>query len=600
MSAVLREIVAKLGFEVNSAGFKRANDGIERIKRSVQTFDVRLRASQGRASAFGQSAGSGMAVATRGVQGLSASVSNLQSMLLKLGLGFGFGSLIKQMVTLASDANETDNVLEQVFGAEGAARVKGWAASTSKEIGRSRYTLREYAGQLGAMLEPMVGSASKAQEMSTTFAKLSVDLASFFNTADDDALAALKSGLAGETEPLRRYGIVLLDATLQEYAHTQGIHKKITAMSNAEKVELRYRYILAHTTKAQGDAARTADGFANSSRALKDNLKDLGTTLGQRLLPYAGQLIRWGNQAIRVFKDFADTSNILEGVLLTLGGAFLAMNAGAIAGLAVPLALLIGFAMALDEIKTLLDGGTSRIGIWLDKWKGIGTADKLVREFRELLEDFDKHMPDFLGAWDLWAHKIDNVAKRVQALAEVIAKLPIKFLDTVTFNAAIRKARGGQDAAEGRTAARGVQNTTMSLEEDIATGDREAFDIIRADVAKRAQDRADRARAEHMYPNSPLRPEFQGPGDLPGFTDRLQQSYGVLRPRDDVQFGRARVPVPVSARPAAAAGATTNVTVNNGPVTVNAGSQSDARASKQAIERERRKTKDELERQGAR
>jgi hypothetical protein len=598
MSAVLRELVAKLGFEVDDAGFKRANAGVERIKRSVQTFDLSLRASRGRAGEFGQAAGSGMAVATRGVEGLSASVNSLQSMMLKLGLGFGFGSLIKQMVTLASDANETDNVLEQVFGTEGAARVKGWAATTSKEIGRSRYTLREYSGQLGAMLEPMVGSASKAQEMSTTFAKLSVDLASFFNTADDDALLALKSGLAGETEPLRRYGIVLLDATLQEYAHTQGIHKKITAMTNAEKVELRYRYILAHTTKAQGDAARTADGFANSSRALKDNMKDLGTTLGQRLLPYAGQLIRWGNSAIRVFKEFAETSNILEGTLLTLGGAFLAMNAGALAGLAVPLALLIGFAMALDEIKTLLDGGTTRLGIWLDKWQGIGTTDKLVRQFRETLEDFDKHMPDFLGAWDIWAHKIDNVAKRVQALAESISKLPIKFLDQITFNAAIRKSRGVQDEAEGR-AARGLNAPQMTLEQDIEAGDDEAFATIRAEVAKRQQDRADRERAERMYPNSPLRPEFQPTGDLPGFTDRLEQSYGVLAPRDDVQFGRARVPVPVSARAAPAAGAT-NITVNNGPVTVNAGNQSDARASKQAIERERRRTKDELERTGAR
>src|SRR5262245_43796515 len=388
---VLRELVAKLGFEVDKKQWDNANAGVERVKAGVTALDGRLRDARGRfvgaggaaakmagqfrdangrlREANGRFVGTGAAtgVATAGVAKLSGAVGTLQSGLLQLGLGLGIGALFAKMTKLASDANETDNVLREVFGTEGANEIRDWAQTTSKWLGRSEFTLRANAGALGAMLEPMTGSAEKAKMMSKDIGALAIDLASFFNTADDDALIALKAGLSGETEPLRRYGVVLLDATLQEFAHTKGIHKKIQAMTVAEKTELRYQFIMANTKKAQGDAHRTLNGFANAWRAFTDNIKDFGTRTGQILLGPAGKLIEWGNAAISTFLEVSRKSSIMEASLITLAGAFALLKAEAALALAGPLITFAALALLIDDVNVLFTGGQSAIGRWLDE-----------------------------------------------------------------------------------------------------------------------------------------------------------------------------------------------------------------------------------------
>jgi hypothetical protein len=612
---VLRELIAKLGFEVNGAQFRTADGLVARLKGTVGDVDSRVDRARRGFLGLGRSAAQGGA----GVQALGGSLAGVQGALARLGLGFGFGAVVRQMVKLASDANETDNVLDQVFGAQGAARVKDWADSTSKEIGRSKFTLRDYAGQLGAMLEPMTGSAAKAQGMSQDLAKLSVDLASFFNTADDDALAALKSGISGEIEPLRRYGIVMIDATLQEYARTQGIHKKITAMTVAEKTELRYHYIMAKTTKAQGDAARTATGFANASRALKDNLKDLGTTTGQRLLPVAGKLISWGNDAIRIFKEVAERSNIVESVLATLAGGFVALNAAAIAGLIVPLGLVLLIAGAVDEIKTMMDGGTTVLGEWLDKWQGVGTTNKLVHDLKDGMADFAKAVPDMKAAWEVFKGAVDDTAKRLERMIELLGLVPVKTLALITGYASVTgqtkdRATGATITAgeyyarplidSSRAAGRGLLAPLASMSEETAQDRADRERNILGDAQRRKQVRDDADRAAGLYPNAPLRPEFRGPGDLPGFVRALDQSYGVLRmpdaDPDQVLPGRATVRAPASS--AAPAPSVSQVSVTQGDIHIHvgggAGAKDAARAAKQAAKLERRVTLDAVKRGG--
>lgn len=450
---VLRELAVSLGYQIDAQQWRAAQQATEQLKRGMQGLEqagrsaargarglpaalgsagrsvmaragglfapaplqqpvraVRARAANGRFLPAGSAnqlfGGGGGGIGAVGaaasnalapVNALGASVGTLQQNLMRLGLGVGFGAVVKGMIGLASDANETSNILEQVFGRDGMARVQEWASVTGKEIGRSQFTMRDYAGQLGAMLEPMTGSAEKAEKMSTDLSKLSVDLASFFNTADDDALLALKSGIAGEVEPLRRYGVVLLDATLQEFAHSKGITKKFQAMTVAEKTELRYQYIMAKTTKAQGDAARTADGFANSSRALKDAFKDLGTMAGQRLLPVANKLIVWGRDAIKMFGEVSSQSSIVEASVLTLAGAFVALNASTLGALIMPALLIAGIALAIDELMTMMKGGKTIIGDWLDSWGGIGTTAKAVKEIREEMQKLSAVMGTLVG-----------------------------------------------------------------------------------------------------------------------------------------------------------------------------------------------------------
>lgn len=191
-------------------------------------------------------------------------------------------------LSVASAVNETTNILQVGFG-KSAGAVDAWAASTADAMGRSHQQIRNATGSLQAMLAPMIGSKEQAGEMSKGFAKLAVDLGSFFNVADDDALLALRSGLAGESEPMRKFGVTMTEAALNAFALEKGLGRTTKEMSEGEKVALRYEFIMAKTTLAQGDAVRTADSFENSLKGLRGEMDNLQASLGAKgLSPMAG------------------------------------------------------------------------------------------------------------------------------------------------------------------------------------------------------------------------------------------------------------------------------------------------------------------------
>lgn len=114
---------------------------------------------------------------------------------------------------------------------------------------------------------------------------LSGDFASFFNIANDEAFAKIRSGISGETEPLKQLGINMSVANLEAYALSQGIKKSYSAMTQAEQVTLRYNYLLSVSADAQGDFARTSDSLANQQRITKLAIQNIGTAIGSRLIP---------------------------------------------------------------------------------------------------------------------------------------------------------------------------------------------------------------------------------------------------------------------------------------------------------------------------
>ena len=122
-------------------------------------------------------------------------------------------------------------------------------------------------------------------EMSTDLAGLAADMASFYNLDFDTAFQKIRSGISGETEPLKQLGINMSVANLEAFALTKGITKAFDAMSQGEQTMLRYQYLMQATADAQGDFARTSDGFANASRMLETNLEQLKTNIGAVLLP---------------------------------------------------------------------------------------------------------------------------------------------------------------------------------------------------------------------------------------------------------------------------------------------------------------------------
>ena len=117
------------------------------------------------------------------------------------------------------------------------------------------------------------------------------------------AQTALAAIFTGETEALKKYGIVMTETNLEEFARTQGIKKSISAMNQQEKVMLRLAYVQEVTKNASGDFQRTNQGFANQTRILTEGIKELGTILGNNLLPQATKMLQVVNGLIAKFSE---------------------------------------------------------------------------------------------------------------------------------------------------------------------------------------------------------------------------------------------------------------------------------------------------------
>ena len=240
-----------------------------------------------------------------------------------------------KLVTMASSLEESQSKVNVVFG-EAAGVVNKFADTSAQAFGITKQAALEATGTFGNLLQAFGTGKGQAAEMSTTLIGLAADLASFNNTGIEDAIQALRSGLSGETEPLKRFGVALNDVRLKQEATTLGLYDGKGALDINAKTQAAYALILKDTGLAQGDFARTSDGFANQMRILKASLSDAATELGVVLLPYFKQFIIYVNQ------------NIIPGVLMfakTIG------KEGLVPALAVAAAAMGDFGIA--AINTL-------------------------------------------------------------------------------------------------------------------------------------------------------------------------------------------------------------------------------------------------------
>lgn len=191
---------------------------------------------------------------------------------------------INSYVDAASDLQETVGKTGEVFKAN-SAEVESWAKTSIKSMGLAEQTALDTASLFGDMGTGMGQSTKRAAEMSMSLTQLSADLASFKNIEQDLAKNALKGIYTGETEALKNLGVVMTESILQEYAQANGIRKKLKDMTQAEKIELRYQYVMKATTNAQGDFVRTFGNYANQKRVGEELKKQAETNIGQILLP---------------------------------------------------------------------------------------------------------------------------------------------------------------------------------------------------------------------------------------------------------------------------------------------------------------------------
>lgn len=248
----------------------------------------------------------------RGAANMRNSIFSLSGTISKLGMmiagAFSVTALVnfgKSAIELGSDLSEVQNVVDVTFG-NMSSKIDDFAENAIKQFGLSEKSAKQYASTMGAMLKSMGFDTGNALDMSTTLTGLAGDLASFYNLTSDEAFAKIRSGISGETEPLKQLGINLSVANLEAFALANGITKSYDAMTEQEKAMLRYNYLLKATSDAQGDFARTSQGWANQTRILSEQFNSLKATIGQGLINAFTPVVRWLNTIIAKLQTVAD------------------------------------------------------------------------------------------------------------------------------------------------------------------------------------------------------------------------------------------------------------------------------------------------------
>jgi hypothetical protein len=257
--ANLPGLVLKIG-----ADTKGAIDGLNKVNRAI-----------------GQSADSAT-VASKRWEAVAPKLKLLGAAAAAAGaaVAINFG---RQAVDAASSLNESISKTNVVFGTSSAA-IRQWAESSATDFLMSKQAALEAAGTYGNLFQAFGIGQSQAAEMSTTLVELAADLSSFNDIEVQDAIDAIRSGLSGEAEPLKRLGVALTDARMKQEALNMGIYDGKGILDANQKAQAAYALILKDTTLAQGDVARTADSYANQMRALEAATANASATIGGGLM----------------------------------------------------------------------------------------------------------------------------------------------------------------------------------------------------------------------------------------------------------------------------------------------------------------------------
>ena len=216
-------------------------------------------------------------------------------------------------VKLASDLTEVQNVVDVTFG-KNADTINTWAKNAATSFGLSELQAKKFNGTMGAMLKSMGLSDDAVLDMSTSMTGLAGDFASFYNLPIEEAFQKIRSGISGETEPLKELGINMSVANLEAYALSQGIDKSYDSMTQAEQAALRYNYLMSVSADAQGDFARTNDSLANQLRIAQLEVQNLGGAIGMSLLPMAQEMLGVGIDMLGQLKQGFEQGGV-EGLI---------------------------------------------------------------------------------------------------------------------------------------------------------------------------------------------------------------------------------------------------------------------------------------------
>lgn len=249
--------------------------------------------------------------------GIKSMMGSLGGITKLLGIALSTASLIKfgkEAIGLASDLAEVDNVVNKAFG-NMRSEMDALADSAIKNIGMSRLMAYQIGSTFMSMGKSMIENSEDAKNMALSLTKLTANMSSFFNVSHDLASIALKSIYTGETETLKQYGVVMTEVNLKQFAMEQGITKAYSAMSQSEKVMLRYQYVMNQLSYIGDDFIDTQDSWANQTRILSEQWKEFLTIIGNGLITVLTPVVKGLNMIVSALISVANTiSSILSNI----------------------------------------------------------------------------------------------------------------------------------------------------------------------------------------------------------------------------------------------------------------------------------------------
>lgn len=325
-----------------------------------------------------------------GVSAIKQSFNGLGSAVKKIGLliggAFAVGKLVqfgKECVELGSDLTEVQNVVDVTFTTM-SDKVNEFAKNAMTSAGLSETMAKRYVGTFGAMSKSFGFSEAQAYDMSTALTQLTGDVASFYNISQDLAYIKLKSVFTGETETLKDLGVVMTQSALDQYALANGYGKTTSAMTEQEKVALRFAFVQEQLSAASGDFIRTSDSWANQVRVMQLQLQSLKATVGQGL--------------INIFTPVLKVINILLGKLATLANAFKSFtelitgkkSSGQTSGSGAGLAGTGAIADTADQYGQAADNAEKLADATNDNAKATKKANKETKNYLSSLDEVHK------------------------------------------------------------------------------------------------------------------------------------------------------------------------------------------------------------------
>ena len=254
------------------------------------------------------------------VGGIGTGLTKIEKSFKRLGkfAAFGLGiralsNLGKAALDASSDLQEVQNVVDVSFRelddagnvvSDMTYKIEGFAQTCIEKFGMSEFAAKQTAGSFMAMGKSMGLSMEEASDMAVTLTGLTGDFSSFYNISQDYARVAMSAVYTGETETLKRYGIVLTEANLQQYAQSKGIETTVKKMDARDKAILRYMYIMDATKDMEGDFVRTQGSWANSTRVLAQLWNQFLITLGSGLISILSPMVQVLGQIVQRLTQF--------------------------------------------------------------------------------------------------------------------------------------------------------------------------------------------------------------------------------------------------------------------------------------------------------